>query len=105
MLVEGEMVAPGDSLEFSEGPAFKRHVRQVPGLGDAIRAYYAAQPRAMDSVSPRLLRGRLDHDGRCYEFLLGRRGPTKVYLFFVVEVFEGQGISLADMDHFIANFG
>lgn len=75
------MNAPGDSLEFSEGPRFTRKVRELPGLSEAIREHYAQHPTSLVAVSPKLLRGDLAHDGRRYEFLLGRRGPTKVYLF------------------------
>jgi hypothetical protein len=74
------MNAPGDSLEFREGTAFRRLDRQVPGLGDAIRASYAERPAILTPVNAVLRKGEIGFMGRDFEFLLCRRGPTKVYL-------------------------
>ena len=95
------MNAPGDSLEFSEGPVFKRMERLVPGLADAIRAQYAERPHSLLAVDEFLRKGRIELDGQPYEFLLGRRGPTKVYLFTVVPVREGRGIPDEDIRRYV----
>jgi hypothetical protein len=95
------MNAPGDSLEFSEGPGFVRMERQVPGLSEAVRELYAERPHSLKAVSDVLRRGEIRFQGQDFEFLAYRRGPTKVYLLFVSRIVDGHGIPKADLEHFI----
>lgn len=98
------MVAPGMQLEFEEGPSFERTESKVPGLAEAVKKQYAEHPNKMVSCSPVLKKGELRFDGKSYEFLLYRKGPTKVFLLTVVEEKNSVGISKADLEHFMKLF-
>ena len=98
------MVAPGLQLEFEEGPSFERVGNLIPGLAAAVRERYSNHPQKMIVCSEFLKKGDLQFGETAYEFLIYRRGPTKVFLLTIAAIKNGKGIPKADLERFIKLF-
>lgn len=98
------MTAPGDALEFNCSPSFLRAASKVEGLQAGVEKEYREKPGDMTDVGAGLKKGTVKVGSRDFEFLLIRKGPTKVGLLTVAEVKAGQGIPKEDLLYFLTLF-